>query len=428
MRERAKSDLNFRQRFIEYLSKIVEECIPDGFTSDEYLDSPERPGSRVFQPFVDPNDRHFAKYLGQTEPPVTTTATFLSAPPFTPSRKARFLAQFEGSPILNSPRRSPRKFKVSTPKLTVTQIKKKSPKKEKKKARWNEAPPQEFQLPQLNLTPLPSPAAPPAPLTASFSEAETKDVFTSVIDNSRPIHPLPLRKPKTAKRSPLKEVAPHPQSHTPIRHQSLSAFNKGTFSQSASSGSDISARYTRKKIVTSIPHFPAKVSSKKVRTLATELSVEPKNDVVNIVWKGLVPETLNQSSSHQRLPAPPFESTNLLDSPPSFPFSESPDLQSFPFLPILPQLPPMPFFEPLESISAKPVHASKVRHPGAYVTTGEETRNGLGPLARKHAACYEWNHYLDCNAGKDGKCHKRHVWEICASAEHRAAQHWHHDA
>jgi hypothetical protein len=199
-----------------------------------------------------------AKCLGQTEPPVTTTATFLSAPPLTPSRKARFLAQFEGSPILNSPRRSPRKFKVSTPKRTATQIKKKSPKKEKKKVRWNEAPPQEFQLPQLDLTPLPSPAAPP-PLTFGVAEAETEDVFTSN-ENSRPIHPLPLRKPRTASfgilknpavpalqhfvtefgglqddsfisntstvsgaDSSLTEIAPPPQSHPPLRPKSSRA-------------------------------------------------------------------------------------------------------------------------------------------------------------------------------------------------------------
>jgi len=63
MRESAKSDPHFCQRFIEYLSQIVEECIPDGITPDDYLDSPERPGDRVFQPFVDPNDRHFDELI-----------------------------------------------------------------------------------------------------------------------------------------------------------------------------------------------------------------------------------------------------------------------------------------------------------------------------------------------------------------------------
>lgn len=204
-----------------------------------------------------------AKYLGQTEPPATTT--FLSsAPPLTPSRKARFLAQFEGSPILNSPRRSPRKFKVSTPKRAAAQIKKKSPKKEKKKVRWNEAPPQEFQLPQLDLTPLPSPIAPPPPpiplfitTTAPIAEQDQENSFMD--NNPRPIHPLPLRKPKTgsfgilknpavpalqqfvtefgsmqddsfisnssssAADSPLTEVAPPPQSQPPLRPKSSRA-------------------------------------------------------------------------------------------------------------------------------------------------------------------------------------------------------------
>lgn len=150
-----------------------------------------------------------AKYLGQSEPPATTT--FLSAPPLTPSRKARFLAQFEGSPILNSPRRSPRKFKVSTPKRTVAQIsKKKSPKKEKKRVRWNEAPPQEFQLPQLDLTPLPSPVVQlPTSLfiTSAVPEPEIEDSITPFMDTSRPIHPLPLRKPKTSSFGILKNPA-----------------------------------------------------------------------------------------------------------------------------------------------------------------------------------------------------------------------------
>ena len=88
-----------------------------------------------------------AKCLGQQESPnrpfLSTASTIL-----TPSRKARFLAQFEGSPVMPSPRRSPRKFKVGTPKRNAAQGKRKSPRKEKKKVRWTEAPPQEFQLPQ----------------------------------------------------------------------------------------------------------------------------------------------------------------------------------------------------------------------------------------------------------------------------------------
>jgi hypothetical protein len=140
-----------------------------------------------------------AKCLGHTESPTRpflSTATVL----LTPSRKNRFLAQFEGSPIVKSPRRSPRKFKVGTPKRTASQIKKKSPRKEKKKSvRWNEEAPQEFQLPPLDLTPLPSPAAIPyqqMPLPQPTT-TDSEDISFTNTDPSRPILPLPLRKSKS---------------------------------------------------------------------------------------------------------------------------------------------------------------------------------------------------------------------------------------
>ena len=108
----------------------------------------------------------------------------------TPSRKARFLAQFEGSPVPLSPRRSPRKFKVGTPKRNAAQLKKKSPRKERKKVRWTEAPPQEFQLPQ-DLTPIPSPAIfDSPPLHQQKMISQTPNPI-----HPRPILPLPLRKP-----------------------------------------------------------------------------------------------------------------------------------------------------------------------------------------------------------------------------------------
>jgi FtsZ-binding cell division protein ZapB len=136
-----------------------------------------------------------AKYLGQQESPnrpfLSTASTIL-----TPSRKARFLAQFEGSPVMPSPRRSPRKFKVGTPKRNATQVKRKSPRKEKKKVRWTEAPPQEFQLPQ-DQTPIPSPTVFPVlqPSTEDDSFTETKPEQPE--QPSRPILPLPLRKRKS---------------------------------------------------------------------------------------------------------------------------------------------------------------------------------------------------------------------------------------
>ena len=138
-----------------------------------------------------------AKCLGHTDSPTRpflSTATVL----LTPSRKNRFLAQFEGSPEAKSPRRSPRKFKVGTPKRTTAQIKKKSPKKEKKKSvRWNEEAPEEFQLPPLDLTPVPTiVVSNPTPFPQR-STTESEDTSFINTDPPRPILPLPLRKSRS---------------------------------------------------------------------------------------------------------------------------------------------------------------------------------------------------------------------------------------
>ena len=205
------------------------------------------------------------------------------------------------------------------------------------------------------------------------------------------------------------------------------ALNQGTFSQSTSSGSDIST-CARPKIVTLIPHFPSDDISRRMHTLEPKASVETKMGLVNVVWDSSIAETLIQSTSHQRLLAPAFEPPNLLDSPPSFPFSESSNLQSFPFLPMLPQTPAMQLLGHVDSTSssAKALSPTQGTHATAYVTSREMRSVGLGQRPMKHTACYEWNYYLDCEAVKDGQCQKVHVCEICASSEHRAAQHWHH--
>jgi FtsZ-binding cell division protein ZapB len=141
-----------------------------------------------------------AKCLGQVE---DSTKPFLStASMLTPSRKSRFLAQFEGSPVVKSPRRSPRKFKVSTPKRTAPlSTRKRSPNKDRKKVRWNKEPPQEFQLPELP-TPIPSPVftmpQAPHPLLESVDADEGLDTNIANADSNRPILPLPLRKAKSS--------------------------------------------------------------------------------------------------------------------------------------------------------------------------------------------------------------------------------------
>lgn len=136
-----------------------------------------------------------AKCLGQSESP---SKPFLSAASIalTPSRKSRFLAQFEGSPVVQSPRRTPRKFKVGAARRISTQPKRKSPRKEKKKSvRWtgNET----FQLPA-ELTPLPSPVYNQPQGTQPHEDDE--DGFTvppPEAEVNRHILPLPLRKAKS---------------------------------------------------------------------------------------------------------------------------------------------------------------------------------------------------------------------------------------
>lgn len=139
-----------------------------------------------------------AKCLGQSDSP---SKPFLSAASIalTPSRKSRFVAQFDVSPAVQSPRRTPRKFKVGTAKRLSTQLKRKSPRKEKKKSvRWTVEPPETFQLPQ-ELTPLPSPVYNTVEGHHSVAEAEEDSFIMPLPDTeaNRPILPLPLRKSKS---------------------------------------------------------------------------------------------------------------------------------------------------------------------------------------------------------------------------------------
>ena len=64
MREKAKRDPIFRQRLLDYISKIVEECIPDNNFLDEEDDSIEKPsGTRAFHPFIPPNHENFDEMM-----------------------------------------------------------------------------------------------------------------------------------------------------------------------------------------------------------------------------------------------------------------------------------------------------------------------------------------------------------------------------
>ena len=64
MREKAKWDPIFHQHLLDYISQIVEECIPDDNFLDEEDDSIEKPsGTRAFRPFIPPNHENFDEMM-----------------------------------------------------------------------------------------------------------------------------------------------------------------------------------------------------------------------------------------------------------------------------------------------------------------------------------------------------------------------------
>ena len=69
MRDRAKLDPSFRERFLHYISEIVDECMPpssDSSSMETADDSCTEPlGSRVFHPFIDPHEPNFDESMAR---------------------------------------------------------------------------------------------------------------------------------------------------------------------------------------------------------------------------------------------------------------------------------------------------------------------------------------------------------------------------
>ena len=64
MREKANSDPLFRKRLLDYISQIVEECLPDNdFLGDEDDTIAESSGTRPFRPFIPPNHENFDEMM-----------------------------------------------------------------------------------------------------------------------------------------------------------------------------------------------------------------------------------------------------------------------------------------------------------------------------------------------------------------------------
>jgi hypothetical protein len=64
MREKAKRDPVFCQRLLDYISQIVEECVPDNdFVDKEDDNTGKTSGTRAFRPFIHPNHENFNEMM-----------------------------------------------------------------------------------------------------------------------------------------------------------------------------------------------------------------------------------------------------------------------------------------------------------------------------------------------------------------------------
>ena len=70
IRNKAKEDLNFRQRLLEYIENVASECLPQDVncntdwmdiddTTDAYANDELQVDDQVFQPYLDPDDPNF---------------------------------------------------------------------------------------------------------------------------------------------------------------------------------------------------------------------------------------------------------------------------------------------------------------------------------------------------------------------------------
>jgi hypothetical protein len=55
VRDKAKTNLEYRQRLLDYIEQVCFECIPEEVVDDDNLE----PGSRVFQPMIPPDHPDF---------------------------------------------------------------------------------------------------------------------------------------------------------------------------------------------------------------------------------------------------------------------------------------------------------------------------------------------------------------------------------
>lgn len=164
-----------------------------------------------------------------------------------------------------------------------------------------------------------------------------------------------------------------------------------------------------------------------IRNNSNSLEKQHKS-TVDLAWEGLVPvpEPFN-SQGVPEITSASYGSQSLLDTP-IFPFPHTTDMDTFSFHPMLPHTPSNPFFGD-SSLDLLHTFESQGRHSplSTFKATGAPfQKQSTENTAKSHSPCYDWNYYFECSKMKDNECQKMHICEICASSEHRAAQHWHH--
>lgn len=154
-------------------------------------------------------------------------------------------------------------------------------------------------------------------------------------------------------------------------------------------------------------------------------SDEQQKSTIDLAWDGLVP--VPEPFNGQGTTSAVFVSQSLLDAP-IFPFPHTTDMDTFSFHPTLPHTPSNPFFG---DSSLNLIDTSHTQGDNSHLTplataTATFQKQPAESAVKAHTPCCDWNYYFECSEMKDGECQKMHICEICASSEHRAAQHWHH--
>ena len=160
----------------------------------------------------------------------------------------------------------------------------------------------------------------------------------------------------------------------------------------------------------------------------TRHSDEHHKSIVERAWTDLIPVPESLSSQGVSSTLANFGSSSPLETIPLFPFPSTTDMDTFSFHPVLPHTPSNPVFgNTTSSFLYNIQNPTDNKHLTASdVNSSHSEEQPEQITAKLHTPCYEWNFYLDCSDTKSGQCQKMHICEICASSEHRAAQHWHH--